>query len=294
MKKLLSVICVCCFGFISIAQNKTSFVYLKDGSSLQGKIINETSEKITLRKKKVNQLINVSEIEKIVPWKEAPATSPKNSISLSVNSLISGRIALSYERRLFTKKMSLGGSFLITPSENFAKQYFTGFEFSPTYRYYIYGEANSYGFYVQAKAFIGYYKGKQNNIDFGLTDIIASFEDMSISGISSYKYLKDDFMCYGGGVYFGYLFNLHPHWGIDFNLGIKILSADKTSLETYIYDEDSKYTYYDETTHTYVTAYEEKLYDTRPLSLYRPNKWNTGIFGAAFPLDLKLSLVYRF
>lgn len=264
-----------------MAQNRTSVVYLKDGSSLQGKIINETPEKLTLKKGRFNQLISVDEIEKVVPWKKVPATSCKNSMSLAVNSLFNSKLALNYERRMFTKKISIGGGVNVNwPHwiQDADEHYSGGVEISPTFRYYIYGEANSYGFYTQAKIYIGY---------FWAPETVDTERLLKEYPVSSYEYDKNSFFAAGYGIQLGYLFNLGKHWGIDVSLGFKEMSEDKTILNTFREEENKE-------THEIVEIpYETDSFNNIASGMFASPMYGI-LWGLASPLDFKLSIVYKF
>lgn len=174
---------------------------------------------------------------------------------------------------MFTKKISIGGGLSVNwpqwiISDN--TSYAGGIEISPTFRYYIYGEANSYGFYTQAKAFLGYFWAPENPY---------------IS--QPYEYVKDSFFAAGYGVHLGYLFNLGKHWGIDVSLGYKYLSGDKTIINTFREEENN------ETHEIYRVPDKTDSFNNLVSGILGSPMY--GLFwGIASPLDFKLSVVYRF
>ncbi len=271
-------------GGVSNAQSKHSVIYLKDGSRVEGKIKNQTEEKITIEKKRHESLIAVSDVDKIVPWKKAPSVAPVNSVSWDVSSLIGNKLAFNYDRRMFSKKQSLGAGLTYEYPGN---RVYTGFTISPRYRYYIWGEANSYGFYVQAKFSLGFYSLAQKNIDDRTVNNWISMGGFDLdTQLDSYDITKKSFLCYGGGVSLGYLFRIGDHWGIDMNAGLRIISSDKATID-YTYAETQFNNPTDGMDYDVVEKTETATVDE--LS----GQW-TGLRGAGFPLECRIGVSYRF
>ncbi len=232
MKRILSFLLFLLVSVAASAQRDYSSVYMKDGSIVEGRVIYENSDNIVLLDRRREEVVPVGDIVKILPWKDAESQAPENSVSLDVGYAFS----LGYERRMFTRKMSLGANLSYVPKSG--GNYYTGYEFQPKYRYYIYGEANSYGFYLQGKLSLGYYGlsasavEKRLNPEYGIRP-------------HSYTILKNSFMCFGASLTMGYLFRLGKRCGLELYLGTRYMSGDKSSLEivTKHTDDGLEYTY---------------------------------------------------
>ncbi len=247
------------------AQKNYSSVYMNDGSVVEGEIVYKNSEKMVVKKGLDDRILMVGNVEKILPWEEAESVAPKNSLTFKLNNALSlsHRFSLSYERRVIDRKNSFGVDVTAALPASWMQglsQPYVGAEIAPMYRYYIYGEANSYGFYIQAKAVLGAYWLIHDNIHI-------PFE----SNITSYDVLDGSFFCYGGILSFGYLFRLGDHLGFDLNLGYKAMSGDKSMVRVNFYDQESV---------------------TGPLDRFSSRwKW---FRGPACPVEMRIGLSYRF
>jgi hypothetical protein len=136
-----------------------------------------------------------------------------NSIGLSFPHLADATLHLTYETAV-TGRFSVGGHI----EYRLGKSFFNydaaamSFEVDPMLKYYMSGQANSHGFYIQLDLLLGYYKDREeyqgayaydpNNIRYG--NVVKEF---AIFG-------------YGVGPRLGYLFKFpNPHWGIDLSAG---------------------------------------------------------------------------
>lgn len=261
------------FSSIAVAQKKESVVFLKDGTQVQGRITSQTEEKVTVSKRKNVQIFEMEDVDKIVKWKDMPSQALKNSIGISFNSLVNSTICLNYERPLpkIHKKLSVGGSFSFSPAKFIAGQ-MAGFDISPMARWYITGEGNNYGFYVQLKFSVGYHKAYP-----GLT-----YPKLLDGMPTEYTLLKDDFVSFSIGPSIGYQVKFrNPHWAIDMNLGFRYITPDKTELHVVNYD----YGGHETLGEPYITNVSKE--NGTPFAY-------GSIFGPGSPFDFKIGLNYRF
>lgn len=268
--KVLVTLLLLLFSYMAVGQNKESVVFLKDGTTIQGRISNQTDERVTVKKRKDVLIFEMKDVDKIVKWKDMPSQALKNSIGISFNSLVNSTICLNYERPLpkIHKKLSVGGSFSFSPAKFSAGQ-MAGFDISPMARWYITGEGNNYGFYVQLKFSFGYHKAYS-----GLT-----YPKLLDGMPSDYTLIKDDFFAFGIGPSIGYQFNFrNPHWSIDMNLGIRYTTPDKTVLNVV------NYNYSGELLSEYTTNVSTE--NNTPFA-YRA-------LGPGSPVDFKIGVNYRF
>ena len=269
----LVVLFLLLFSFVAAAQNKESVIFLKDGTQFQGRVTSQTDEKVTVTKRKDAKVFEMDDVDKIVRWKDLPSQALKNSVGISVNSLINSTICFNYERPLpsIHKKLSVGGSFSFSPAKFIAGQ-MAGFDISPMARWYITGEANNYGFYVQLKFSVGYRKAYS-----GLT-----YPKLLDGTPTEYTLLKDNFFSFGIGPSIGYQFKFkNPHWAIDMNLGLRYMTPDKTELQVVRYDYGGAETLGE----PYITN----------ISTENGLPFAYGfVFAAGSPFDLKVGVNYRF
>ncbi len=238
MKKLFPLLIFLMIPVMASAQKNYSTVYMNDGYVTEGRIIYQNSEEIVLLNKRREEVLEVKDVEKVLPWKEAESIHPKNSVSLTFNSIAAPTIAWGYERRLSNKKMSLGADFSYIPNMG---GLYTGAELQPKFRYYIYGEANAYGFYVQAKANVGYYGLIPNQVS-------QRFNNAIFDRPHDYQILKNSFASFGGSFSLGYLFRLNEHWGAELYYGFRFMTKDRSRIKitTKHTDDGLEYTYKDE------------------------------------------------
>lgn len=271
------------FSSIAVAQKKESVVFLKDGTKFQGRITSQTEERVTVSKRKNVQIFEMEDVDKIVKWKDMPSQALKNSIGISFNSLVNSTICLNYERPLpkIHKKLSVGGSLSFSPGR-FITGKMAGVDIAPMARWYITGEGNNYGFYVQLKFSVGYHKAYKSLSYISSSSIFDSMGDF-VSGDSSmqteYVPIKDDMVTFAVGPSLGYQFKFrNPHWSIDMNLGIRYTSPDKTLIEVYSVENSSR----------------RELLKTQSLSDIYGSTAYKGFIGIGSICDFKFGLNYRF
>ena len=280
--KVLVTLLLLLSSYMAVGQNKESVVFLKDGTTFQGRISSQTDERVTVKKRKNIQIFEMTDVDKIIKWKDLPSQALKNSIGISFNSLVNSTICLNYERPLpkIHKKLSVGGSFSFSPGR-FISGKMAGFDIAPMARWYITGEGNNYGFYVQLKFSVGYHKAFKNLNYTSVSSVFDSFGD-SVLGDGSmqteYVPTKDDMVVFAIGPSLGYQFKFkNPHWAIDMNFGLRYTTPDKTVIEKYGIEGTTR-----------------KLMSIQSLSdIYGANAYK-GFLGIGSICDFKLSLNYRF
>ena len=256
------VLLLCQFA---VAQNK-DVVILNDGSTYKGYIVSKNDDNVLLKVKGGDvRSFPTNTVDRLTTWKELPSEALKHSIGISLNSIAVNTLMIDYETPLpkVHKKFSVGGSLGVNFGNIIiSSAAFPGIDISPMARWYIYGEANNYGFYAQLKVTVGYHK----------------FGDSFDYDETYYALEKESFCSYGAGVSLGYMFKFsNPHWAIDVNVGYRYMN-DRPKI---VRIKNSAFGSNLDAAEDFLIGY---------LNVF---DWKN-ILGPASPIDFKIGINYRF